>query len=61
MEEIPYRLMIVDTKKKSNLLHKTVIYMISQAKSTPLGRMTIWLDGVRGVRTTKLLTKKGLA
>jgi hypothetical protein len=28
MEEIPYRLMIVDTKKKSNLLHKTVIYMI---------------------------------
>jgi hypothetical protein len=27
--------MIMDTKKEGNLLHKKLIYMISQAKSTP--------------------------
>jgi len=34
MEEISNGLMIMDTEEKSNLLHKKVIYMISEAKST---------------------------
>jgi hypothetical protein len=36
VEEISDGLMVMDTKKESDPLHKRLIYMISRAKSTPV-------------------------